>query len=318
LDDARLSAHTESLQALPLRVNAATVFIPLACCRVGLGAPMRDSTDLTVPHTTHGDLPAAGPGAFARVVLTAWRLQLKTLSASAFFLVLAVVQPIVVATIALYAAGGARTGRLHDLVLGAAATGMWSTTLASCGGVINYLRRLRVLEFCVAASVPFAAVVSGMTLAGACLGVYSLAATLTWSWIAFGVQPGIAHPLSFGIAGIVLLLALTSLGQLMAATFIFFRTAIVFQNLLELPVWLLSGMLAPIALLPSYIRPLSYALAPTWGLEAMRAAAHGSGRHALTPTAVCAGLGVAYAVLTALVLPRFERRARVSGTLALS
>jgi ABC-2 type transport system permease protein len=40
--------------------------------------------------------------------------------------------------------------------------------------------------------------------------------------------------------------------------------------LIILPTFLLSGIFVPDEALPSWLRPLSYLLPPTWGIEAMR------------------------------------------------
>jgi ABC-2 type transport system permease protein len=86
--------------------------------------------------------------------------------------------------------------------------------------------------------------------------------------------------------------------------------------MLEYPVWLVAGFLVPLALLPGWVRPISWALAPTWGMNAIREAALGG-----TPfpdLGLCLALGVAYTLIGVLVTERVLRAARRRAALALA
>ncbi|MGZ8694967.1 MAG: ABC transporter permease [Gaiellaceae bacterium] len=87
-----------------------------------------------------------------------------------------------------------------------------------------------------------------------------------------------------------------------AVSFVRYRTAWALGNLLEYPVWLVCGFLVPIALLPDWVRPISWLLAPTWGMSAIRESALG-----VTPwpdAVMCLALGGAYVALGVVVLER--------------
>ncbi len=71
-------------------------------------------------------------------------------------------------------------------------------------------------------------------------------------------------------------MSLGALGMLIATTFVLYRHANALGNLLEYPIWLIAGLLVPIATLPFWVRPISWLLAPTWGMEAIRGAAIGA------------------------------------------
>ena len=86
-------------------------------------------------------------------------------------------------------------------------------------------------------------------------------------------------------------------------------------NLLEYPGWLLCGFLVPLDLFPGWVQWLAQTLPPTWGMAAIRSAAAGQ-----TPwgaIAVCAGLGLGYAVLATILSERLVDSARSNATLAL-
>ena len=71
------------------------------------------------------------------------------------------------------------------------------------------------------------------------------------------------------------ILSLGMLGLLLASTFVLYRNANAFSNLLEYPVWLATGLLVPLTLLPGWVEPIAWVLSPTWGMRAIREAAFG-------------------------------------------
>jgi ABC-2 type transport system permease protein len=85
---------------------------------------------------------------------------------------------------------------------------------------------------------------------------------------------------------------------------------------MEYPVWLVCGFLVPLSLLPGYVRPISWALAPTWGIRAIRHAALGG---SVAPElGLCFGFGLAYAAAGVLLVETVLRSARRSATLSLT
>ena len=75
-------------------------------------------------------------------------------------------------------------------------------------------------------------------------------------------------------------------------------------------------MLIGISLLPGWTHPISWALAPTWGIRGIREAAIGG--DPLVAIAMCLGLGAIYLVIGVFTLRYFERLARERATLSLA
>ena len=148
-------------------------------------------------------------------------------------------------------------------------------------------------------------------------GMYSLLATLFWGRIFFGVPLHLVHPLAFFVAVPAAIVALGLMGLLMASSFILYRHANALSNLLEYPVWIATGLLFPVALLPGWVEPLSWLLAPRWAIDAIRHSATGGGA-VWFPVAMCALTGAAYLVLATVFIDVFERRARARATLSLT
>ncbi len=72
----------------------------------------------------------------------------------------------------------------------------------------------------------------------------------------------------------------------------------------------------PLSLFPGWVRPISWALAPTWGVSAIREAALGGSPW--LDIALALALGAAYTALGVLAIRRVMRAARENATLALT
>jgi ABC-2 type transport system permease protein len=254
---------------------------------------------------------------FWRIFWTSWRFNIKNLTASLFFVLISVLQPVIFATIAFYMhEAGAREGSLLYVALGAGLMGMWSSTLFGSGGAIQWQRWQGTLELLVGAPPRFIVSMIPLTLATASIGLYSVVATLVWGRVLFDVPLDLVHPFVFVVALAVTTVALGLLGLVLGSTFVLYRHASAFSNLLEYPVWLVTGLLVPVALLPGWVEPISWVLAPTWGVQAVREAALGG--NPLPELAMTALLSLVYLGVGALTMANFERLARSRATLALT
>ena len=252
-----------------------------------------------------------------RLLALGWLFHVKGLTSSGFFVLTSTVQPVIFASIAFFMfKAGARPGTLLYVALGAGLMGVWSSTLFGAGGAIQWQRWQGTLEITVSAPTPFLLVMIPMTISAASIGLYSIAATLFWGRVFFGVPLHFAHPWLFALALPATLLGLGLLGLVMASTFVLYRQASAFQNLLEYPVWLITGLLVPLALLPGWVAPIGWVLSPYWGMRAVRESALGG--DPLVPIGMCVGLAAVYLVLGAALLANFERLARKHATLSLT
>jgi ABC-2 type transport system permease protein len=244
-------------------------------------------------------------------------LHAKQLSRSGLELVLALFVPIVQATLAVYLfRSGGEHHRLLQAAVGAGLMGVWSSVLFGSGGAIQNQRWQGTLEMIMLAPRRPVIVLLPITLATAVTGSYALLATLVWGWLLYGIRLDFAHPVEFVLAALVCVLALGMSGLLLASTFVLMRNANALANTLEYPVWLLSGMLVPITVLPAWTGPLGAALPTTWGARALREATDGG---PVWPSlGVCVAISLLFLGLGAVALVHVERRARANATLALS
>jgi ABC-2 type transport system permease protein len=255
--------------------------------------------------------------AYARIIWIGLLFRIREFAVSTWFILMSVIQPVIFATIAFYMfKAGGKPGTLLYAALGAGMMGIWSSTLFGSGGALQWNRWQGTLELLVAAPPPFLVVLLPLTLATSVTGAYALLATLFWGRVFFGIPLHLVHPLAFAVAVPVAVVALGLMGLLMASSFVLYRHANALTNLLEYPVWIATGLLFPVALLPVWVEPISWLLAPTWGIEAIRNAA--TGGPVWFPLAMCAVIGALYLALTGVFLRIFERAARANATLSLT
>ena len=139
---------------------------------------------------------------------------------------------------------------------------------------------------------------------------------MLWGRLLFGVPIHIEHLLLFAVSIPAAVLSIGLLGLVLASTFVLYRSASSLSQALEYPIWTITGMLIPLSLLPGWIGPIAWVLAPTWGMEAVRNSALGG--DVLQPLLLCLALSAAYTVLSMLLLHHFERLARERATLSLT
>jgi ABC-2 type transport system permease protein len=252
-----------------------------------------------------------------RLLGLGWLLQMKMLWRSSFNTLLGVIYPLFFATVAffMFRAGDDPKPLLYAS-LGAAVMGIWGTTSTSAGASLARERWHGTLELLVAAPASFALVLLPTTIAMASIGIYSMAATLAWGWLVFGIELTIASPVAFVLAIPATVVSIGALGFLLAVAFVRFRQAWALGNMLEYPVWLISGFLVPLTLFPGWVRPISWVLAPTWGIEAIRDASLGGSPWG--PIGLSLLLGAAYVAVGVVLVGRALHAARAKATLALS
>lgn len=251
-----------------------------------------------------------------RVVGRGWLLQVKMLSRSWFDGLLSVIWPLFFATTAFLMYGARDDRALVSAAVGASVMGIWSSTSTSGAGAIQRERRQGTLELLAASPAPFPATMLPITLAMSTIGLYSMVATAVWARLLFGISPRVAHPWALVPAVIVTVAAVGMFGFLLSVSVVRFRAAWALGNMLEFPIWLVCGFLVPLSLLPSWVHPIAWVLAPTWGVRAIREAVLGGSP--LPSISLAAAIAAAYGLAGALLSSRLLHSARASATLALS
>jgi ABC-2 type transport system permease protein len=252
-----------------------------------------------------------------RLLALGWALHFKMLTRSAFDGVLGVLWPLFFATTAFFMfRAGASPNTLLYASLGASVMGIWSATAVSASSALQRERWGGTLELLVGVPAHFALVLMPITIAMSTIGLYSMTATLLWGRLVFGIDVHVAHPLLFALAIPATIVSIGMLGFLLSVCVVRYRTAWALGNAFEYPVWLVCGFLVPLSVLPGFVRPISWVLAPTWGIRAIRESALGGSP--LGDLGMCCALGAGYGVLGVLLVETVLRSARRTATLSLT
>ncbi len=260
-----------------------------------------------------------GSGRTLRLIGFVTWFNVRMLLASEFFILLTFISPLIFATLAffLFRSGGGTAGQtLLYVALGAGMMGVWSTTLFGCGGAIAWQRWEGTLELLVNAPTRYDFILVGQTFGAVVFGFYGIVATLAWGVLLFGMPLQATYPLILPLSLVAAIVSLGSLGMLIATTFVLYRHANALGNLLEYPIWLITGLLVPVATLPLWVKPLSWLLAPTWGMEAIRGATIGADPPTLA-IVMCFALAVVYYLAARITLVFVLAKARRDATLSL-
>jgi ABC-2 type transport system permease protein len=199
-------------------------------------------------------------------------------------------------------------------VIGSGLIGMWNSNLWTSGFIVQNERRGGTIELLLAAPTSMLLVLFGKSLANALISVLAIGITFLTGALVLRVPLGLDHPLAFLGALVLTVFALTTLGLVFATGFILSRAAGRMAEVLNYPIFILSGLTFPITTLPLWTRPLSFSLAPTWGNLAMGAAA-GLGEGLLATYLWLGLLGILYFVIAVGLYQWIERIARQQGRL---
>jgi ABC-2 type transport system permease protein len=253
-----------------------------------------------------------------RLLRVTWWLQVKIRSRSAFDGLLSLLWPLFFATtiFLLYRAGHQAPAALLSAAVGASVMGIWSSTSTTASSALQNERQQGTLELLVAAPTPLPLLLIPVTLSMATVGLYSLVTTLLWGRFVFGISLHVHDPLLFAVSVLVVVLSIGIFGFLLAVSSVRYRSAWAVGAGIEMPVWFICGFLVPLSALPGWVRPFSWVLAPTWGMEAVRHSALGGGVG--VALAVCLGLTAAYALAGTLLTQRIVDSARSRASLTLA
>ena len=160
------------------------------------------------------------------------------------------------------------------------------------------------------------AIVIGRSTTAKCAGAAASSSSVPCQRCRWSIELEVAHPFAFALAIPATILSIGMLGFVQAVAFVRFRTAWALGAALEYPVWLVCGFLVPLTEFPDWVRPISWALAPTWGMHAIREAALGGSPW--PDAAMCLALGAAYLLIGIGILGTVLHAARSRASLSLT
>jgi ABC-2 type transport system permease protein len=256
---------------------------------------------------------------YLRVVWTAFHLYLKQIAVDAFVIFTVVVQPLIVALLAIYMLRDTQGFQAIYVVVGSAMTGLWSGTLFFSSFNIEFERWTGNLENIVGSPSHLATVIVGKTFANTAMSLSSMVLGYSLAALIFGFRLTIAHPFLFAVSLVLAVLALISMGLVIAPLMSTNPGATVWANALEFPMYIVGGFLFPVLLLPAWTTPISYSLSPYWAARALHATSSGGPplSQVFVSWGLLIGFSVAYWFLSAWLFRVLLKRAKEEATLGL-
>jgi ABC-2 type transport system permease protein len=162
-------------------------------------------------------------------------------------------------------------------------------------------------------------VVAGKSVANTVLSLSSMVFGYVLVSLLFGFKLTITNPPAFLASLVLALFSLIAMGLLIAAFMSLNIGATVWVNALEFPMYILGGFLFPIALLPDWVTPLSYLLAPYWAARALHGTSSGAAPlgDVLLSWGMLIFFSVVYLFVSRWLFEKLLHRARVDATLGL-
>jgi len=180
-------------------------------------------------------------------------------------------------------------------------------------------RNHQILELAVACPTAYAWPLIARILVLTSMGVAGFAESWLMARFVFGVRVTIFHPSLFAVTLILTVLSAAATALITTAVFCLTRTTRTYQNAISGPLYLLSGALVPVSLLPAVLRPVSRLIYLFWSADLLRESmqpAHPSSIIARMLAIAC--LGLAGGVLGSWLLRKMLNNLRREGTLGFS
>lgn len=242
---------------------------------------------------------------YGRAVAAAFEMTLRQNVLDSFILFGVLVQPLLIALLALWMLRERGGDYAIFVVVGSGMTGLWSTLLFIGGNSINWERWTGTLETLVGLPTPLSVIVFGKNLANVTQSLGSMVASYFLASLLFGYPLRVEQPLPFVISLALTVVAFVSFGLIIAPVFVMNPGVQGWQNAMEFPVYILSEFLFPIALLPGWTTPFSYLLPPYWAARALHGTSSGGAN--LAETAFCWAMMLLFSLIYLFISSRLFR-----------
>jgi len=252
-----------------------------------------------------------------RVAWAAFVMTLRMQAPDSFTLFTIVVQPLIVAVLAMWMLVERGASNAIYVVVGSGMTGLWSGLLFLGGNSINWERWTGTLELLVGQPTPVAVIVFGKNLAIVVLSLSGMVVCYALAALIFRQPLSVGQPLLFAGSLVLTVVAFVTFGLVIAPIFLLSPAVGNFQNALEFPIYMLCGFLFPIALLPGWTTPMSYVLGPYWAARALHGTATGGAdvSEVLLSWGMMLALSMIYLLISGRLVELMLKRARSDATL---
>lgn len=257
----------------------------------------------------------------ARAAFSAFSLSVRLRVVSTWSYLNWLVFPLIFAAVGLFVLGGPGVTSTHLVygILGGGLIGYWSVAYLDAGNGIQDERWNGTLEQIFATPTPLWVILLGKVSAGLLFGLIAFVPTAVFAYFGFHAVLPALDPWRFVVSMFLLTMSFFAIALALAPLFAMWRTAFSMLNGFELGIYILCGFMFPVAVLAPWAQGVAGVLAPTWAVRALYASTVATGPHDFAPWwAMTIVLSIAYLVAAYFLYALVERKARISGQLALA
>ncbi|MDT8715999.1 ABC transporter permease [Clostridium sp. 19966] len=256
-----------------------------------------------------------------RVIYSTFKLHLSQSFSRATFKFCIIVQPIIFTFImCMMYKDSKHANYANYVILGSGLSTLWSAICFSSAGDIERERYMGTLETLFCCPSKFTSIIIGKVLANTFLGLSGIVISIAFTKVFFNQNLYIKHVFLFVLSFILMILSFISISMLISPVFTLSKNARALMNCMEFPMYILCGFVFPIDMLPSFIRPISYILSPSWSTEILKESSLGiSDLHNFyMKIAVLCIICMIYAVISRALFKCIDRKTRIDASLGVS
>jgi ABC-2 type transport system permease protein len=206
-----------------------------------------------------------------RAFLAGFRLELRIVRAAPDALIPLVTAPVFALIFLSIVRESGRPDLQADALMAPVLMTLWWVALQNAGNMITGDRWEALLEPLLATPSSLASVLLGRITALMLVGLLSFFEVWAIGELVYGVSIPFEHPSALVLTLLVTAFATAGVSIAFAAVFVLTRNAYTFTNSLSYPLYLLGGVLVPVAILPGFIQPVSSAIFMSWSADLLRA-----------------------------------------------
>jgi ABC-2 type transport system permease protein len=250
-----------------------------------------------------------------RALVLGFRFQSRQAVSSPELMQVWVTTPLFTVVILAIAEGLGRGDMAGYAVVAATLMAVVSAALLAAGAMVARERAEGTLEPVIAAPVDFGALVLGRLLAVTSLGAAAFAEAYVTAGAVFGAWINVVRPGLFALAVIMTALGAAAAASVLSPLFVLVSSARTVQNTLTYPLYLVSGVLVPLADLPRWVEPVGRLSVLSWLADLLRAALGVASVDVYGAVAAVALLSLGAVGIQRRLLAAVLRRVREAGTL---
>ncbi len=258
---------------------------------------------------------------FINVIVSTLRLQMKNSFARPMYRFCLIASPIV-NTILLYHMflNSNMDNFTTYVMLGAGLMGLWSCICFSSAGDINRERFSGTLSLIYVTPTSFGVILLGKVIGNTILSFVSLGISFITAVLLYQAPIHIEETGYLILAIFAAMICFITISILIAYLLTLSRKTQLYMNCIEIPIIFICGFLFPVEILPNWVQPISYVLAPTWAVKLIRLSVAGftdSLVYVKTLGILCL-LTILYAIGILLLYKVIDREVRIRASLELS